>query len=67
MIAPLAFRGRLVLVGGVFFFLAAAAEEEGEEEGECLLDVGGMGLGEDLLGVCWEWGGGWRGVGGGVG
>lgn len=31
-----------------------------------MLDVGGVGLGEDLLGVCWEWGGGWRGVGGGV-
>jgi len=53
--------GRLVLVGGVFFLGAAA-----EEEGECLLDVGGVGLGEDLLGVGCGWGGG-GGGGGGVG
>ncbi len=47
--------GRLVLVGGVFFLGAAA-----EEEGECLLDVGGVGLGEDLLGVGrWVEGLGW--------
>lgn len=36
--------------------------EEGEEEGEWSLDVGGVGLGEGLLGV-----GRWVEVGGGVG